>query len=206
MSVIQKLMEKIKYNKDNKESPQIKRNNQNTLDEFFTNKSHSVKDLQDIPNYYNDNLLLFYQKENKKLNEINDKYLNIINELKEKIVKLETNSISNEVENEPMFKLLKENEEKIEKKEKKINKFKNILENISNFIDKINYETFQVDIPFDHFDSFDSNNLSWKNGNYYKSSSNANIQFPNNNLSQSNEILSFPSFSIQSKSKLNNLI
>ena len=206
LSVIQKLMEKIKYNKDNKESPQIKRNNQNTLDEFFTNKSHSVKDLQDIPNYYNDNLLLFYQKENKKLNEINDKYLNIINELKEKIVKLETNSISNEVENEPMFKLLKENEEKIEKKEKKINKFKNILENISNFIDKINYETFQVDIPFDHFDSFDSNNLSWKNGNYYKSSSNANIQFPNNNLSQSNEILSFPSFSIQSKSKLNNLI
>ena len=206
LSVIQKLMEKIKYNKDNKESPQIKRNNQNTLDEFFTNKSHSVKDLQDIPNYYNDNLLLFYQKENKKLNEINDKYLSIINDLKEKIVKLETNSISNEVNNEPIFKLLKDNEAEIEKKEKKINKFENILENISNFIDKINYETFQVDIPFDHFDSFDSNNLSWKNGNYYKSSSNANIQFPNNNLSQSNEILSFPSFSIQSKSKLNNLI
>ena len=87
-----------------------------------------------------------------------------------------------------MFKLLKENEEKIEKKEKKINKFKNILENISNFIDKINYETFQVDIPFEHYDSFDSNNLSWKNGNNYKCLNSANIQFPNN-LSQSNEKL-----------------
>ncbi len=187
LSVIQKLMDKIKNNKDNKDSP-IKRNNQTTLDEFFTNKSHSVKDLQDLPNYYNDNLLLFYQQENKKLNEINIKYLSIINDLKEKIVKLETNSITNEVNNEPLYKILKENEAEIEKKEKKINKFENILENISNFIEKINYETFQVDIPFEHFDSFDSNNLSWKNGNNYKCLSSANIQFPNN-LSQSNEKL-----------------
>ena len=187
LSVIQKLMDKIKNNKDNKDSP-IKRNNQTTLDEFFTNKSHSVKDLQDLPNYYNDNLLLFYQQENKKLNEINDKYLSIINDLKEKIVKLETNSITNEVNNEPLYKILKENEAEMEKKEKKINKFENILENISNFIEKINYETFQVDIPFEHFDSFDSNNLSWKNGNNYKCLSSANIQFPNN-LSQSNEKL-----------------
>ena len=187
LSVIQKLMDKIKNNKDNKDSP-IKRNNQTTLDEFFTNKSHSVKDLQDLPNYYNDNLLLFYQQENKKLNEINIKYLSIINDLKEKIVKLETNSITNEVNNEPLYKILKENEAEMEKKEKKINKFENILENISNFIEKINYETFQVDIPFEHFDSFDSNNLSWKNGNNYKCLSSANIQFPNN-LSQSNEKL-----------------
>jgi hypothetical protein len=187
LSVIQKLMDKIKNNKDNKDSP-IKRNNQTTLDDFFTNKSHSVKDLQDLPNYYNDNLLLFYQQENKKLNEINDKYLSIINDLKEKIVKLETNSITNEVNNEPIYKILKENEAEIEKKEKKINKFENILENISNFIDKINYETFQVDIPFEHYDSFDSNNLSWKNGNNYKCLNSANIQFPNN-LSQSNEKL-----------------
>ena len=187
LSVIQKLMDKIKNNKDNKDSP-IKRNNQTTLDEFFTNKSHSVKDLQDLPNYYNDNLLLFYQQENKKLNEINDKYLSIINDLKEKIVKLETNSITNEGNNEPIYKILKDNEAEIEKKEKKINKFENILENISNFIDKINYETFQVDIPFEHYDSFDSNNLSWKNGNNYKCLSSANIQFPNN-LSQSNEKL-----------------
>ena len=187
LNVIQKLMDKIKNNKDNKDSP-IKRNNQTTLDDFFTNKSHSVKDLQDLPNYYNDNLLLFYQQENKKLNEINDKYLSIINDLKEKIVKLETNSITNEVNNEPIYKILKENEAEIEKKEKKINKFENILENISNFIDKINYETFQVDIPFEHYDSFDSNNLSWKNGNNYKCLNSANIQFPNN-LSQSNEKL-----------------
>ena len=203
LSVIQKLMDKLKDN--NKESSPIKRNDRSALDEFFTNKSHSVKDLQDLPNYYNDNLLLFYQKENKKLNEINVKYLSIINELKEKIVKLETNSISNEVNNEPIFKLLKDNEAEIEKKEKKINKFENILENISNFIDKINYETFQVDIPFEHYDSFDSNNLSWKSGNNYKSINSAHIQFPNN-LSQSHEKLSIPSSSIHPKPKLSNLI
>ena len=144
------------------------------------NKSNSVKEIEENSNYYYNNLLLFYQKENKKLNDINDKYLSIINELKEKIVKLEiTNTqLNNNNIEQPIFKLLKENEILLEKKEKKINKFESVIENISNFIEKINFETFNVEIPIDHSNNLDSINM--KNVPFYKNSMSNEIEYKNN--------------------------
>ena len=183
-----KQIEELKLYKEKNENSlnNIKRHNQIYSDEFLMNKSNSVKEIEENSNYYYNNLLLFYQKENKKLNDINDKYLSIINELKEKIVKLEiTNTqLNNNNIEQPIFKLLKENEILLEKKEKKINKFESVIENISNFIEKINFETFNVEIPIDHSNNLDSNNM--KNVPFYKNSMSNEIEYKNN-FSESNE-------------------
>ena len=85
---------------------------------------------------------------------------------------------------QPIFKLLKENEILLEKKEKKINKFESVIENISNFIEKINFETFNVEIPIDHSNNLDSINM--KNVPFYKNSMSNEIEYKNN-FSESNE-------------------
>ena len=188
LAIKDKQIEELKLYKEKNENSlnNIKRHNQIYSDEFLTNKSNSVKEIEENSNYYYNNLLLFYQKENKKLNDINDKYLSIINELKEKIVKLEiTNTqLNNNNIEQPIFKLLKENEILLEKKEKKINKFESVIENISNFIEKINFETFNVEIPIDHSNNLDSINM--KNVPFYKNSMSNEIEYKNN-FSESNE-------------------
>ena len=188
LAIKDKQIEELKLYKEKNENSlnNIKRHNQIYSDEFLMNKSNSVKEIEENSNYYYNNLLLFYQKENKKLNDINDKYLSIINELKEKIVKLEiTNSqLNNNNIEQPIFKLLKENEILLEKKEKKINKFESVIENISNFIEKINFETFNVEIPIDHSNNLDSINM--KNVPFYKNSMSNEIEYKNN-FSESNE-------------------